>query len=602
MKLIIEDDEGHRTVIPVVRDELTIGRNDANMVRLTEKNVSRKHARLLREDGHFYIEDLDSFTGVRVNGEKVKGKHAVHEGDLIQISEYDLSLQSGPDEKPANGAAGLGNEDEEPTLVRKAAPADDPAAAQAKAEAAAAEAKARKEADTAVIRLSDLPALDSKAPAAEIPEAQRPKLVGISGSYRGKELVLGRSPIWLGRSAENDIEIDHPSISRKHCRLQLEGGTWKVMNAESRNGVRVNGEPYATIGLRHGDIVEIGHLRFAFVAPGQAFKLPPEFSAVPGSPQAGGGNKGLILGSVAFVALLVLGVWFFSRPKADEGVEAVQDSKHERRFALRAADQAVAAHHYSEALRDLDVARQDGATAAELRNYNAIQSEARSEDLYREMESAGAAQDFEKARRLLGVLTSSGTWYGGKAAEKAEGITAGYVNLHVAAAALAKGKDNAACLAEVQLALSANPQSADAQQLAEACKAPAQAAARTAAPAPRPERPAPAPEKAVAATTVARAPDRDGEARKLLNDGNLKLVGPPSDPAGAIVLYQKVVALKPSDALLGPAYRALGIAYARQGNVEEGARFYRLYLPLCSNPVEKAQLQKYLDQFDSQRK
>src|SRR5205807_1503444 len=156
---------------------------------------------------------------------------------------------------------------------------------------------------------------------------------------------------------------------------------------------------------------------------------------------------------------------------------------------LRAADEAVAAHHYTEALRHLDVARHAGATAAELRNYNTIQSEARNEDLYREMESAAATQDFEKARKLLGVLISSGTWFGGKASEKAEGITAGYVNLHVAAAALAKGKDNAACLSEVQLALQANPQSADALSLAEACKAPAQVApsARTAAPTPRPE-------------------------------------------------------------------------------------------------------------------
>src|SRR5258708_35343181 len=106
MKLIIEDDEGRRTVIPVVRDEITIGRNEANIVRLTEKNVSRKHGRLLREEGHFYIEDLHSFTGIRVNGEKISGKQLVHEGDLIQISEYDLTLQGGPaGKKPAQGAS-----------------------------------------------------------------------------------------------------------------------------------------------------------------------------------------------------------------------------------------------------------------------------------------------------------------------------------------------------------------------------------------------------------------------------------------------------------------------------------------------------------------
>src|SRR4051812_48131982 len=99
MKLIIEDDEGRKTVIPVVRDEITIGRNERNLIRLAEKNVSRSHGRLIREGGHYYIEDLGSFTGIRVNGEKIAGKRQVADGDLIQISEYDLILQAAPEEK-----------------------------------------------------------------------------------------------------------------------------------------------------------------------------------------------------------------------------------------------------------------------------------------------------------------------------------------------------------------------------------------------------------------------------------------------------------------------------------------------------------------------
>src|SRR5207237_7798975 len=137
MKLIIEDDEGRKTVIPVVRDEITIGRNDANIVRLTEKNVSRKHGRLVREEGHFYIEDLNSFTGIRLNGEKVQGKALVREGDLIQISEYDLSLQAGPDEKPqAPEGGGLGDDDDEATLVRNKEAKEGAPAAEAQAVAA----------------------------------------------------------------------------------------------------------------------------------------------------------------------------------------------------------------------------------------------------------------------------------------------------------------------------------------------------------------------------------------------------------------------------------------------------------------------------------
>ena len=637
MKLIIEDDEGRRTVIPVLRDEITIGRHDEAMVKLTEKNVSRKHGRLVRDDGRFYIEDTKSFTGIRVNGEKVKGKRLVKEGDLIQISEYDLSLQAGPEEKPAagGGGGGLGDEDDEATVV-KAGEASAAAQAQqladakahqeaeaeaharaetARAEQAAqaaadldAETKARKQAVTAVIRLSDLPASpEGDAAAMDVPDAERPKLVGLAGAYRGKELVLDRTPIRLGRSEENDLEIDHPSISRKHCRLHRDAGAWKVMDAESRNGVRVNGEPYAAVGLGHGDVLEIGHLKFAFVAPGQQFKLPTEGAAKAASARGLGLYVGLGAGLLAILLGAVYMVTRHRGTSGEESAEGSQDSKAERKFALRAADEALAAHRYTEALRSLDAARRSGATAAELRNYAVVQSEARSEDLYREMESAAAAGEFERARKLLSVLTSSTTHFGTKAGERAEAITAGYVNLHIAAAGLMKGKDNAGCLSEAQLALAANPQSADAQSLVDACKSTsAQAAPSSAAPAahgaqaaPRPDRTA-APAPQVAEASLGARPDTDSEARKLVNDGNQKLVG--QDFAAAVALYQKALSLKPSDAVLSGVYRSMGISFTRQGNIEEGAHYYKLYLPLCQNPGEKAQLQKVLDDYEARRR
>src|ERR1700682_3524718 len=416
MKLIIEDDEGRKTVVPVVRDEITIGRNDQNIVRLEEKDVSRRHGRLLREEGEFYIEDLDSFTGIRVNGEKIEGKRLVHAGDLIQISEFDLILMTGPEEKPSAPVVN----------------AEERSANGAPPEFVAAEAQAKKDvqprrmAETATIRLSDLRGEGREIPAQDVPAEKRPQLVGISGKYRGEELVLDRSPIALGRSEENDLQIEHPSISRKHLRLHLENGIWKVMDAESRNGVRVNGEPYAQIGLRHGDILEVGHLRFAFVEPRRSFQLPPELTPLAGgvgpltaSPPRTALWVGVGMGSVA---LLAAGIFLLLRHGANE--EVAQRAKAERDFALRTAGESAAAHRYSEALHSLDAARRTGASPGELKDYPAVEREARSEELYREMEAAAASQDWERARKLLDTLTPGHTFYGGKAAEKASAITA----------------------------------------------------------------------------------------------------------------------------------------------------------------------------------
>ena len=156
-----------------------------------------------------------------------------------------------------------------------------------------------------------------------------------------------------------------------------------------------------------------------------------------------------------------------------------------------------------------------------------------------------------------------------------------------------KGKDNAGCLAEAQLALQANPQSADAQSLVDACKsAPAVSQSSVAPPSAR--------TASLAPRSSARAGGDDSEARRLVNDGNQKLIA--QDFAGAIALYQKALSLKPSDAVLGGIYRSMGIAFTRQGNIEEGAHYYKLYLPLCTNASEKSQLQKVLDDYEARRR
>src|SRR6476619_5510277 len=90
-KLIIEDDEGKTTVVPLIRDEITIGRKDGNTIRLTERNISRRHAKLVKADEGLFLEDLGSYHGIRLNGNNVVGRASLSEGDRIQICVYILA-------------------------------------------------------------------------------------------------------------------------------------------------------------------------------------------------------------------------------------------------------------------------------------------------------------------------------------------------------------------------------------------------------------------------------------------------------------------------------------------------------------------------------
>jgi predicted component of type VI protein secretion system len=93
MKLVIEDEAGTRSIVPFTGDAIVVGRAAEGVTfRLGDRNVSRRHARFVRQNGSVFVEDLGSLTGTRVNGERIAGRRKLRAGDLVQIGEYDLAV------------------------------------------------------------------------------------------------------------------------------------------------------------------------------------------------------------------------------------------------------------------------------------------------------------------------------------------------------------------------------------------------------------------------------------------------------------------------------------------------------------------------------
>ena len=91
-KLSIEDDQGATTVVQLVRSEYTLGRGEENTVRLTERNISRRHARLVKQGGNWFLVDVGSYNGCFVNGIRAGESHPVGPQDLIQLGDYRLEI------------------------------------------------------------------------------------------------------------------------------------------------------------------------------------------------------------------------------------------------------------------------------------------------------------------------------------------------------------------------------------------------------------------------------------------------------------------------------------------------------------------------------
>ncbi len=327
-KLIIEDDEGHTTIVPLVKEEITIGRKEGNTIRLTERNVSRHHARLIKSNGTVFIEDLDSYNGVKVNGDKITARTNVREGDLIEIGDYHFALQwieeqGGPPPAPS-GVPPIPKTESPPALpqTRPSTPPPKPA-----------------DGPTAVLKLPLEEKPEDEGRIRTIPEKEAGRLVIITTELAGSEFPLTRTEMLLGRTEENDVVLAHRSVSSRHAKIVYDGGIYRILDMDSANGVLVNGEEYARVDLRRGDTIELGHVRIRYVAPGETYQYAPEQAAemvASVSPPevmdasvmeerlerpATGKKVGLITGGVALVVLIAFGIYHFTRPDETPGEE-----------------------------------------------------------------------------------------------------------------------------------------------------------------------------------------------------------------------------------------------------------------------------------------
>lgn len=90
-------------------------------------------------------------------------------------------------------------------------------------------------------------------------------LVVISGAHAGREFLLDKSEIGIGRAPDNAICLANPTISRSHARIFQRDGIWYLVDLQSAKGTLHNGvEIGAPAQLRPGDTIQVGDtiLRF----------------------------------------------------------------------------------------------------------------------------------------------------------------------------------------------------------------------------------------------------------------------------------------------------------------------------------------------------
>lgn len=216
-------------------DEILLGRDKSCTVVLAEPSVSRSHARISREGSLYFLEDVGSAYGTRVNGQPLpKGeKRLLRNGDVIAVGTFDVvftRLLEISGATPGDGHSGT-------AAMARAVMKD-------------------------VMR-------GTAAGAA-------PHLIVLNGPHKDdKHEVNEAKELVVGRADECDIVFADDLTSRKHAKIRRDWSGTHVEDLGSRNGVKVNQKSIkGPVTLKDRDEVEIGGTRMLYVDPSEMREAP----------------------------------------------------------------------------------------------------------------------------------------------------------------------------------------------------------------------------------------------------------------------------------------------------------------------------------------
>lgn len=94
---------GGGDTIPLLKKKLVVGRRESCDIVLRFANVSALHCEVVLENGYWYVKDLNSRNGTKVNGIKVENEKRLDPGDEFSVAKHRYVIQYTPAELGAAG-------------------------------------------------------------------------------------------------------------------------------------------------------------------------------------------------------------------------------------------------------------------------------------------------------------------------------------------------------------------------------------------------------------------------------------------------------------------------------------------------------------------
>ena len=91
------------------------------------------------------------------------------------------------------------------------------------------------------------------------------KLLYRDAQGRDAAVDLPEGGAFLGRAVECIVRTDDAMVSRRNCKISVQGGRWSVEDLNSANGTFINERRIQRDPLSHGDVIRCGSLQVRFV-------------------------------------------------------------------------------------------------------------------------------------------------------------------------------------------------------------------------------------------------------------------------------------------------------------------------------------------------
>jgi pSer/pThr/pTyr-binding forkhead associated (FHA) protein len=233
-----------------------------------DPDIAERHAQIVTQGPKYVIEDLGSYAGTFVNGQKV-AKETLRDGDEIVIGKTRFLFRDKATARP--GTSTTSASAPRPTIPTSeylcqfcGSLKDANGNCQCTISATAPQPQTGQPTAQISQTLQSTELTMQQATGAHA----LPRLVAIAGPHVGQTFVINGIETTIGREATKDIGLTMDNtVSRNHARIVRESNRWIIYDLNSTNGTFVNNSRITSCELSNGDVIQIGSNKFRFEKP-----------------------------------------------------------------------------------------------------------------------------------------------------------------------------------------------------------------------------------------------------------------------------------------------------------------------------------------------